>query len=431
MRPTIVGVATGTPDGGVAVVRLSGATATSLATQVVGNLGPPRRLVRRALAFGDGTHDDVLVVWMPGPRSLTGEDVVELHVHAGTRNVRAVVEVLRSLGAVAAGPGEFMRRAFELGRVGLDQAEGVAVLISADTDAALAHARRLVAGELGREVAAVTDQLHALRCEVEAHLDFPEDVEDTAQERWRTELQVLAAEVRRWCERFAAGRHARERPRIVLAGPPNAGKSSILNALLGRQRSIVSADAGTTRDYVEVEWRLGARECVLVDTAGLRVAGDLVEAAGVGLSREQIDGADLIVWVEAADAGPAELVPDVGELLRVENKIDVGRQRSDWLGVSAVGELGISPLREALVEWDLSRTRDPWIGLARHHDCAAEAVEALDEANALVSVAPLEVVAFQLMVAERRLREIGGRSSVGPVGEEVLASIFSRFCIGK
>lgn len=427
-RSTIVGVATGTPDGGVAIVRLSGSRAQEIARLLAGELPPARQLARRRLTLERGS-EDALVVVMPGPGSFTGEDVVELHVHAGARNVDGVVAAVLARGVVAADAGEFSRRAFEHGRLSLEQAEGIAALIAAQTDAALEQARRLVAGELGREVSGLANEIHTLRCEIEANLDFAEDVETGDLTRWRGEISKFAETMQAWLGRFEAGRRSRERPRVVLAGPPNAGKSAVFNALLGRSRAIVSPVPGTTRDYVEAEVVLGSQEVVLVDTAGLREGVDVVEEAGIARSRDQIEGADLVVWIEAADAGPAE-VPAVG-LLRLENKRDLGCRRPKWIG--AVGTTGgVEELRAALQAWARSRVEQPWIGLARHRDRVTDSREALDDAAAVLDQAgPLEIVAFQLGVAEQRLAEVTGRGMLGPIGEEVLADIFSRFCIGK
>jgi len=366
---------------------------------------------------------------MPGPGSFTGEDVVELHVHGGQLNVRSVVERLLALGAVAADAGAFSRRAFEHGRLSLDQAEGIAALIAAQTDAALEQARRLVAGELGREVDALARQVHALRCEVEANLDFPDDVAEGDLLRWREEISGVIEVVRSWVARFESSRRSRERARIVLAGPPNAGKSALFNALLGRARAIVSPLPGTTRDYVEAELRLGAHELVLVDTAGLREGSDMLEQAGIARSREQIEGADLVMWVEAADT---ELLgAPVGEVVCVENKRDLGARRTGWVGAVASAQ-GVDEVREALTRWAEVRARSPWIGLARHRDRADDARVALTEAEALLAGAGLlEIVAFQLGIAEQRLAEVSGRGMLGPIGDEVLRSIFARFCIGK
>ena len=434
-RPTIVGVATGTPDGGVAIVRLSGPRALAIGQDLCGELPSPRRVARRSLKLGSSI-EDALVVSMPGPGSFTGEDVLELHIHAGARNVGSVVDAALQRGAVAAEAGEFSRRAFESGRLSLEQAEGIAALLAAQTDAALEQARRLVAGELGAEVRAVVAEIQALRCEIEANLDFSEDVEVSDLGRWQREISGFVVVMQAWLGRFEAGRRARERPRVVLAGPPNAGKSAVFNALLGRSRAIVSPVPGTTRDYVEAELREGALELVIVDTAGLRDATDSVECVGVARTREQVGGADLVVWVEAADmevvAAPHEAIVEMsGEVLWVENKRDLGRQRDGWIGTVAEGG-GVDELRAALVAWAQGRVAHPWIGLARHRDRVAECLEALSDAGLVLGRAGLlEIAAFQLGVAERRLAEITGQDALGPVGEEILAGIFSRFCIGK
>jgi len=436
---TIVGVATGTPDGGVAIVRLSGAEAKAIAEQSVGGLPPPRVLARRSLHVGGGvelgTEEDALVVFMPGPESYTGEDVVELHVHAGARNVRSVVERLLASGAVAAGPGDFSRRAFSNGRMSLDQAEGIAALIAARTEAELQQARRLVAGELGRDVEGTQSRLAELCTEVAASLDFPEDVGAGDVERWARELDAVGAGVAGWLRRFEAGRRARERARIVLAGPPNAGKSTLFNRLLGRERTIVSEERGTTRDYVEAEWALGPFGATLVDTAGLGESGDVVERVVAAFSREQVEGADILIWMEGADTVPmgdgSEAIGEHATVLRVEAKRDLGIRRKSWLGVSASTGEGLETLRARLRRCFEGEGERPWIGLARHRDRAQEALAAITKAARQLRRGAPELAAFELDVAEGRLGEICGRTRAGPIGEEVLDRIFSRFCIGK
>jgi tRNA modification GTPase len=430
---TIVGVATGTPDGGVAIVRVSGPDARRIVEPLVGALPPPRTLARRTVRDSDeGPADDALVAWMPGPRSFTGEDVVELHIHAGVRNVGRIVAALQRHGAQAAGPGEFTRRAFENGRLSLEQAEGIAALIAARTSAAVDQARRLIAGELGREVEALRAAVGELRAEIEANLDFPEDVADGDVQRWRAELRQHEATTQAWLRSFAAGQRARERARVVIAGPPNAGKSALFNALLGRSRAIVSPTPGTTRDYVEAELQVEELELVVVDTAGLRSAtDDAIEDEGIGRSREQIAGAELVVWLAPADA-EAPPPEREGSLLLVESKRDLGTRRPSWLGVSAHTGEGLEALRSQIAARLRGEESSPWIGLARHRDRASEAATALRSAlDLLDGSAPLELVAFELGVAERQLAEITGRDALGPVGEDVLGRIFARFCIGK
>ncbi|HWB73409.1 MAG TPA: GTPase [Nannocystaceae bacterium] len=429
-RTTLVGVATGTPDGGVAIVRLSGPDAFAIARKLGVELGPVRKLVLRELSIGEA----VLVVAMPGPRSFTGEDVVELHVHAGRRNVESVVRACLSRGAIAAGAGDFTRRAFEHGRLSLDEAEGIAAIIGAQTEAALEQARRLASGELGREVDGLLAALLDLRAEIEAQLDFPEDVAPVDLRRWSDAIAVHSGVLARWVLRFAAGERARARPRIVLAGPPNAGKSSLFNALLGRARAIVAPSPGTTRDYVEAELVIGRHACVAVDTAGLRDVGDAIERAGIERSREQIEGADVVVWLEAADA-PASDRPALGVAVElVESKRDRGARRSSWHGVTVMGPRageGVEELRAKLRARFDAAIEGAWIGLARHRERAVLAVQELDRARLQLGLGALELVAFHVAAAHDRLAEIRGRSATGPVGEAVLARVFERFCIGK
>jgi tRNA modification GTPase len=449
---TIAGVATGTPDGGVAIIRISGPQANAVAAALIqgGALPKPRVASVRQLVLGE----HAVVVVMPGPRSFTGEDVVELQIHAGVRNVAQVLEAVLEAGALAAGPGEFTRRAFDNGRLSLDRAEGIAALIGAQTQAALEQARRLVAGELGREVEAVRERVERLRIEVEANLDFPEDVDSRDMARFEAESARLGAEVERWLAGFERGRSARAKARVVIAGPPNAGKSALFNALLGQRRALVSAEAGTTRDYVEAELVLAGRELNLIDTAGLRESDNLVEVAGVELGREQIAGADVIVWVEGAEQALhpdvemelAEASPREGTgsgrgrssrtaggaaIVWVENKRDLGPRREGWLSVSAELGQGLDELQQAIRD-ALRSDDEQWIGLARHRDRAREARDALAEAGVLLQTsAGLELVALSLAVASRSLGEITGRTQLGAVGEDVLRAIFSSFCIGK
>ena len=415
-------------------MRVSGPQASAvLAALGVTKPPPARRLVRRALELGGGQTEDGLVAWMPGPRSFTGEDVAELHVHAGERNVRAVVEACLRAGGTAAGRGDFSRRAFELGALSLDQAEGIAAVIGAQTDEALAQARRLAAGELGRAVESIRDAVIGLRTEVEANLDFPEDVDDGHVTRWRAEVSEMLSRVRRWLAGFEAGRRGRERARFVLAGPPNAGKSSLFNALLGRRRALVADVPGTTRDYVEAEYAVGPHGAWLIDTAGLRGDAGAIEAAGIEMSREQVEQADLVLWVQASDGGEVERPEFSAPVLEVETKRDLGVRRASAIGVT-LGDApsGLEDVEAALAQWFAEGRDQAWIGLARHRDRAAETVDALERAEALLGEdGALELIAFELGVAEARLAAITGRTQLGPVGDDVLDRIFSSFCIGK
>jgi tRNA modification GTPase len=430
-RSTIVGVATGTADGGVAIVRVSGPSAMDVALRLGAPPSGPRRLVRRALAVRGGL-EDALVVSMPGPGSYTGEDIVEFHVHAGARNVEAVLGACVAAGCRPAQAGEFTRRAFEHGRLSLEQAEGIAALIGAQTQAGLDQARRLVAGELGRDVDVLLERLLDLRAELEARLDFPDDVDGMDVARWRGSIDGVVATLRAWLSRYDAGARARLRPRVVLAGPPNAGKSSLFNTLLGYSRAIVTPSPGTTRDYVEAELDLGATSCILVDTAGLREVEDAIERAGVERSHGQIEGADLVLWIEAADA--ADAAPGVPSLPtvaieRLETKRDLGVRRPAWRGVSTTDAESVEALRAWLREDRLRDAASGWIGLARHRESCEHACAELGAAAQ--KLGSLELAAFHLELARLRLGEIRGRTALGAVGEDVMRRVFERFCIGK
>jgi tRNA modification GTPase len=432
-RATLVGVAT-SADGPVAIVRSSGPRAFAIAQTLCGDLGPDRMLVHRTLTLGDGPGESALVVTMKGPFSFTGEDVVEFHVHGGRENVGEVVRALLGAGAKAAGPGDFSRRAFEHGKLSLDRLEGIAATVAARGRGALAQARRLVAGELGSEVEVLRATMAEVRTEIEANLDFPEDVVAADLARLAERCADVRARVHAWLLGFERGRRRREGLRVVLAGPPNAGKSALMNALLGRERVLVAEEPGTTRDFVEAELELEGHVAVLVDTAGLRVDPGAIEARGVALGRAELAGADVVLWIEAVDARgiPEALgVRNEAEWIFVHQKVDLAAGRADQLEVSARTGVGLDRLRARLLAC-FGGDAEPWIGLSRHQDRAREAEEALERVvEGFAGGGALETIALDLQIAERRLSEITGRHASGTVGTEVLDAIFSRFCIGK
>lgn len=438
----IVGVATGTPDGGVSVVRLSGGQCSVLGTSLLGSLPIPRVASLRRLADASGALlDEALVLWMPGPASFTGEDVLELHVHAGHENVRQVLVACVAAGARPALAGEFSRRAFARGKMSLDQAEALPALLAAQSESELGRARRLLRGELGERVDAMMRELFTLRVEIEAHLDFPEDLSGEASGRWIQALGSQLSCLRGWLSSHRSQEDRGGRFRVALAGPPNAGKSSLFNALLRRQRSIVSQAAGTTRDFVEAPLRWSGLALDLVDTAGLRDGAGPIESAGIEMGRAEIEQADLVIWMQA-EASQVPALPEmlVGQrsLILVASKCDVATVPAGWLGVSVRPgfEASVDELRQRIETWmrdsALSVDED-WVGLARHAACvsgAAEEIEAVLVQLAQPELA-LEIVAFHLGAAGRALGEIRGRDKLNPVGEDVLHAIFSSFCIGK
>ncbi|GJD61305.1 tRNA uridine-5-carboxymethylaminomethyl(34) synthesis GTPase MnmE [Methylobacterium frigidaeris] len=432
---TIFAPATGYGRTAVAVVRISGPQAgPSLAALIQAPLPPGRRLSLRTLrepATGE-LLDHALVAWLPGPGTATGEDMAELHLHGGPA-VRAAV--LRSLGAipglVPAEPGAFTRRAFLNGRMDLTAVEGLADLIDAETEAQRRQAVRQLDGVLGRAVEGWRASLLDVLAGMEAALDFSDegDIDDealtasgrTAAAHVRDAIRAALADGRR-------GERLRDGFTVVLAGAPNAGKSTLLNALARRDVAIVSEIPGTTRDAIEVRCDLGGLPVLLVDTAGLRDSTDAIEAEGVARSRRRIDQADLVVWLREPDGEtpPPLSVPT----LFVATKGDLSDSVADGeMTISARTGAGLDRLLieieraaesslgqgEALVTRERQR-----IALER---CAHHLDHVVDRGAEL----PAELVAEDLRLAVRALGEVAGRVGV----EEMLDRLFSSFCIGK
>jgi tRNA modification GTPase len=378
--------------------------------------------------------DQALVLWLPGPHSYSGEDSAELHLHAGPAVIDGVADRLVQLGGRPAEPGEFTRRAFLNGRMDLIEAEAVADLVAAETAAQRRQALRQLGGELGAVVQDWADRMVQLLAEQEALIDFPE--EDLPPEIERS-IQARLAELRGELHRSLTDGHRAERLRdglvFALAGPPNVGKSTLLNALAGRDVAIVSPVPGTTRDALETRIVLGGVPVTLVDTAGLRATDDPVEREGVRRALARAESADLVVEVSAPDCVPASL-PAGGAsgcpILRVLNKVDLLPEANPIrgaLGVSARGGTGLDALREtlaaharalAIVGGSAPLTR------ARHRAALQDAAASLE--TAIAAPRP-ELRAEDLRLAVRAIGRLTGHVDV----EDVLDLVFGQFCIGK
>jgi tRNA modification GTPase len=442
---TIIALASAAGRAGVAVIRVSGAGADALLDALTAAPPPAPRLasIRVLRRPGGGDFlDEALVLRMPGPHSYTGEDVVELHLHGGTAIVAAVLDAARETGlARLAEPGEFTRRAFEAGRLDMLQVEAVADLIDAETETQRRQAARLYQGEASQRIEGWRQDLLAAFAALEAAIDFPDEAdvpEDIARNavaparRLRTDLQ-------RALDQADLFRSAREGVRIAILGPPNAGKSSLLNRLARREAAIVSDLPGTTRDVVEVRIVLAGVPVWVADTAGLREAADRIEAEGVRRALERAEAADLRIWVEAADGTGAdgsdvsrETFGRPGDL-DVVTKADLGGPagRPGAIRVSARTGEGLQALEAALSELVAARTRSeetPIVTRARHQalveDALVQVSRALDAADR--GLGP-ELVAEDLRLAARSLGRITGAVDV----EDILGEIFARFCIGK
>ncbi|GJD39003.1 tRNA uridine-5-carboxymethylaminomethyl(34) synthesis GTPase MnmE [Methylobacterium sp. WL19] len=430
---TIFAPASGFGRAAVAVIRISGPASPFLLGAMAGRLPPPRRLSLRTLrdpASGD-VLDSALIVWMPGPATFTGEDMAELHLHGGLAVRSAVMAVLAAqAGCRLAEPGAFSRRAVENGRMDLTAAEGAADLIDAETDSQRRQALRQLDGVLGRKVADWRDRLIDLLAGAEAALDFSDegDVDEAALDAAlhvkaraiRDEIDVTLADARR-------GERLREGFVVVLSGPPNAGKSTLLNALSRRDAAIVSAIPGTTRDLIEIRCDLGGLPVIIVDTAGLRDTADPVESEGIRRTRKRMEQADLVLALRAGDYSTDEALPLPDRCILVSTKADLGSDGGGDIAVSALTGQGIERLLdfiEARAEAALGGG-DALVTRERHRDGLTRCRDHLD--RVLSGPALPELLAEDLRLAVRALGEVTGRVGV----EDMLDRLFSGFCIGK
>ena len=446
MTDTIFALATAAGRAAVAVVRVSGPRSTEIARALGGWLTPPRMAGVRTLTHDGVALDDALVLRFEKPASYTGEDSVEFHVHGGRAVVEALLGALSSLGARLAEPGEFTRRAFENGKLDLAQAEGVADLIDAETEAQRKQALGQVGGALSQRYDRWRDLLlHALAM-LEAAVDFPdEDLPEAVAERARPGLRQLSAELDQALADVARGRRVRDGFRIALVGAPNAGKSTLLNGLAERDAAIVTDVAGTTRDVIEVPLVLGGYKVLVADTAGIRETTDVIEAEGVRRAKAWSEDADLRLWVvDGFHVEQAEAWPDTiraGDWL-ILNKTDIAdadglsRIEARWSGqglsvLRLVGksEAGAGQLRAALASYvaeALSGAEFPAATRLRHAERLSEARNYLARALSEVGL-EVELAAEDVRLAARALERISGR--IDP--EDVLGRVFSTFCIGK
>ncbi len=438
MTDTVYAPATAPGRAAVAVVRLSGPDSGGALRALAGGLPAPRRASLRILRDADGAPlDQALVLWMPAPGSFTGEDAVELHLHGGAAVAEGVVTALAALGLRLAEPGEFTRRAFENGRLDLVEAEAVADLVDAESAAQRRQALDQLGGAMSARHAAWRETLLDALAHLEAAMDFPdEDLPDAVAGRARPPLLLLRSEL----EAAAAdrrGERVREGLRVALIGAPNAGKSSLLNALLGRDAAIVTATPGTTRDVLEHPLRLAGASVLLADTAGLRDTDEAIEAEGVRRARAWAAGADLRLHVVDASGeeppSPAELC---GGDWRVLNKRDLppgpaSRAQVDGVSllVSAHDKADVQDLRSRLDAWAAERlggAEPPAATRLRHRQALADAAASLSRATSADPAEP-ELMAEDVRLAVRALERLSGRIGA----EEVLGRVFSSFCIGK
>ena len=441
---TIVAIATASGAGGVGVVRLSGPRSRAIAETVCARVLTPRHAHHARFADMDGeTIDDGIALLFTAPASYTGEDVVELQAHGSPVVLQELVARCCTLGARMARPGEFSERAYLNDKLDLAQAEAVADLIAAGDARAARAARRALDGVFSQQVDALAAEVLALRIHIEAAIDFAdESIETLGGPQLRTRLALADDTLAALLVQAERGQKLRDGVHAVIVGPPNAGKSSLLNALAGSERAIVTDIAGTTRDLLRETIRLDGVELTLVDTAGLRSDGDAIEREGMRRARAELQRADLAIVVldardpEAGTAAVAEAIAPVPRRLWLHNKADLldgepAPDDPDQVFVSARTGAGLDILHARLRALSVGEGADAGEGAftarARHVEALHRAAAELAQARVELDRETLELAAEALRQAHDALGEITGR--VAP--DDLLGHIFSAFCIGK
>jgi len=452
MTDTIFALSSGAVPSGVAVIRISGPQTFPIISGICGDVPEPRKASLRSIKDPvSGTLlDEALVLAFKGPGSFTGEDVAEIQCHGGRAVVAAILDVLSGYkDCRPAEAGEFTRRAFEKGRLDLTEVEGLADLIAAETEQQRRQALRQMGGALSTLYEGWRKRLIHMRAMIEAEFDFADedDIPGSVADLVWDEASVLAEEIESHLKQSKSGERLRSGLQVVLMGAPNAGKSSLLNALAGRDVAIVTEEAGTTRDVIEVHLDLGGYPVTLADTAGLREAGGLVEKEGIRRARERGLSADLILWAQEP-GGPAKRDPGLGvgaDILRavpvwtIATKQDLRwgdrpntvqtQEEGVVISCSAQTEEGMQPLLSALTrfaEQTIAVGEAPLATRARHRHFLSEASKALQTACNQAEM-PMELRAEDLRRAADALGRITGRIDV----EDLLDVIFREFCIGK
>ncbi len=439
---TIFALATARVRAGVAIVRVSGPAAMRAVEQLSRReVPPPRRASRRRLYDDAGDLvDDALVLWFPSPNSFTGEDVAEFHLHGGRSVIAGVVETLGLIpGLRGAEPGEFSRRAVVHGKLNLTEAEALADLIAAETVAQRRQAVRQLDGELARLYDGWRSRLLRALAHLETAIDFSdEDIPADLFASVQGEAATLACDISRHLAKAAQGRRLREGIEIVVIGPPNAGKSTLVNALANRDVAIVSPRPGTTRDVLEVPLDLGGFPVILCDTAGLHVTDDAVEAEGVRRAQQRAAAADLRIIVHDGSAGEVSgaatvMMTEVPAIV-VVSKWDLQQPAAasitsdpKVIAVSARTGFGLDRLRARIIV-ELERHFDTSGGIVPTRERHQEGLRAcLSALQRMAAECEVELVAEELRAAAQALGRITGRVHV----EEVLDMIFAEFCLGK
>lgn len=448
---TIVALASGRGEAGVAVIRVSGPAAVTLKHKIFKPAGknaedPGKLVYGSVLDSADEIIDDCLTVMMLAPHSFTGEDVVEIQCHGSQAVVRRIIDRCLECGARLADPGEFSKRAFLNGKMDLAQAEALSDLIAARSEAARKLALRQLRGGLSARLRRLYSELIDAAAEIEAHIDFPEeDIPALARDRILGRMESAGTEMQRLLAGHQRARVQSEGARVILAGEPNAGKSSLFNALVGRERAIVSPHPGTTRDTIEATLEISGLAITLVDTAGIRTDAGEIEQIGIDRTHEEIRDADLVLHLSenlaGFECGPDLSTSDGARILRVLTKQDdllladaedgTERQVEDPIRVSSTTGAGLSYLERLIAKHlgaDAGISEDVEMSRIRHAECLQAALQSLDGARETFMAGQSgDLVMVDLRDALSSIGEILGER----LDEQILDRIFSTFCLGK
>ncbi len=436
MKDEIAAISTAAGTGGVAIIRISGTNPLGIAQKMftptgktaVKNFTP--NVMYTGKIGGEGFTDFGMCVYFKAPKSFTGEDVVEFHCHGGVRIARGILEKALSLGASPAEKGEFTKRAFVNGKLSLSSAEGMIDMINAESLALLRAGSMLYGEKLSADIKALQSQLKLILAEIAVNIDYPEEDSDGLDAAKICEkISALSAKLKELTCTYSAGRMIKDGVTVAICGRPNVGKSSLLNALLGYDKAIVSKEAGTTRDAVEGAIHIDGVKFNLIDTAGIREHAGEVESIGIERAKKILASADIVLSVTDGNE-PAEIFQTNGVILRVFNKCDkVKAQEGFDAYVSAKTGEGIEGLKKLIAQKSVGELSSDkaYIIERRHYDALVRAAASLDEALKSADTFTPDVLAIDLKDAWDALGEITGETA----NEQIIATVFEKFCVGK